>query len=186
MSIFRDVDLAFYFPLLAAALGAAYTLAGQIADAGPLLTRAMEQSTATEVVTFQALCRLSLGEAHMLAGRLAEAYAFAEQALALARMHQERGHEVYALRLLGEIAARRESRESDQARDHYRQALALAEELGMRPLMAHCHLDLGTLYATIGRRAEARTALSAAVELYRTMEMMLWLPQAEAALAQVT
>jgi hypothetical protein len=55
----------------------------------------------------------------------------------------------------------------------------------MRPLVAHCHLGLGKLYATIGRRAEARSALSAAIELYRAMEMTFWLPQAEAALAQV-
>ena len=55
----------------------------------------------------------------------------------------------------------------------------------MRPLVAHCHLGLGKLYATIGHHAEARAALSAAIELYRAMEMTFWLPQAEAALAEV-
>ena len=65
------------------------------------------------------------------------------------------------------------------------QALALAEELGMRPLQAHCHLGLGKLCAKSGCRAEARTDLSAAIELYRAMEMSFWLPQAEAALAEV-
>ena len=83
----------------------------------------------------------------MLAGRLEEAQALAEQALALAREHQERGNEAYALRLLGDIAAQRDPPEVDQAAAHYRQALALAEELGMRPLQAHCHHGLGTLYA---------------------------------------
>ena len=143
----QDADLPLYFPWMAAALGAAYTLAGRVADAVPLLTQAMEQTTATETVGYQALCRLSLGEAQLLAGRLEEAHALAERALALAREHQERGHQAYALRLLGDIAARREPPESDQAEAHYRQALALAEELGMRPLQAHCHLGLGTLYA---------------------------------------
>jgi len=66
-----------------------------------------------------------------------------------------------------------------------RAALALTQELGMRPLQAHCHLGLGTLYATVGRRAEARTTLTTAIELYRAMDMTFWLPQAEAALAQV-
>jgi hypothetical protein len=79
---------------------------------------------------------------------------------------------------------RREPPASDQAEAHYRQALALAEDLGMRPLGAHCHLALGKLYATIRRRVEARTELSAAVELYRSMEMTFWLPQAEATLAE--
>ena len=106
-------------------------------------------------------------------------------ALALAREHQERGNQAYALRLLGDIAARREPPESEPAEAHYRQALALAEELGMRPLQAHCHLGLGKLYAKIGRRQQARTELSAAIELYRAMDMTFWLPQAEMTLAQV-
>ena len=133
----------------------------------------------------QALCSLSLGEAQLLAGRLEEAHALAERALALARAHQERGHQAYALRLLGDIAARREPPESEQAEAHYRQALALAEELGMRPLQAHCHRGLGTLYATIGQQEQARAELSAAIVLYRAMDMTFWLPQTEAALAQV-
>ncbi len=54
----------------------------------------------------------------------------------------------------------------------------------MRPLVAHCHRDLGTLYARIGRREQARTALATAIDLYRAMDMTFWLPQAEAALAQ--
>ena len=120
----------------------------------------------------------------MLAGRLEEAQALAERALALARAHQERGHQAYALRLLGDIAARREPPESEQAGEYYRQALALAEELGMRPLLAHCHLGLGTLYGRMGRVEHARAELTAAIELYRAMDMTFWLPQAEAALAQ--
>jgi hypothetical protein len=55
----------------------------------------------------------------------------------------------------------------------------------MRPRQAHCHRGLGTLYAKIGQREQARAALSTAIELYRTMEMTFWLPEAEAALAQV-
>jgi hypothetical protein len=55
----------------------------------------------------------------------------------------------------------------------------------MRPLLAHCHLGLGTLYAQSSRGEQARAALTAAIDLYRAMEMTFWLPQAEAALAQV-
>ena len=55
----------------------------------------------------------------------------------------------------------------------------------MRPLQAHCHLGLGTLYAKTGQPEQARAELSTAIALYRAMEMTFWLPQAEAALAQV-
>ena len=121
----------------------------------------------------------------MLAGRLEEAHTLAEGALALARAHQEGGHQAYALRLLGDITARRDPSESTQAEAHYQQALTLAVELGMRPLQAHCHLGLGTLYAMTGQHEQARTDLSAAIALYRAMDMTFWLPQTEAALAQV-
>ena len=89
------------------------------------------------------------------------------------------------MRLLGEIAAHRDPPDVDAAVVHYRQALALAEELSMRPLQAHCHLGLGTLYAQTGQPEQARAALSIAMAFYRDMDMTLWLPQTEAALAQV-
>jgi len=75
--------------------------------------------------------------------------------------------------------------EIEQAESYYQQALALAEELGLRPLQAHCHLGLGTLYAKTGQRELARTELSTAIERYQAMAMTFWLPEAEAALAQV-
>jgi class 3 adenylate cyclase/tetratricopeptide (TPR) repeat protein len=184
VTLSQNTDLPFYCPRMAAALGAAYTLGGRVTDAVPLLTRALAQTTATGMVGDQALCRLALGEAHLLAGRLEEVHTLAERTLALAREHQERGNEVYALHLLGEIATRREPLEHDQAEAHYRQALALAEALGMRPLQAHCHRSLGNLYATIGHRAEACAELDTVIELYRAMAMAFWLPQAEAALAR--
>jgi tetratricopeptide (TPR) repeat protein len=185
MSICQEIDHTTFFPWIAPALGAAYTLGGRFADAVPLLTQALEQTMATETVVYQALCHLALGEAQVLAGRLEKARILAERALALTREHQERGNQAYALRLLGDIAAQREPPEAALAEDHYRQALTLAEELGMRPLQAHCHLGLGTLYAKTGQREQARTELAAALDLYRAMDMTFWLPQAEAALAQV-
>ena len=184
VGICQDADLPAWFPRIAAALGTAYTLGGRIADAVPLLTQAMEQATATESV-YQALCGLSLGEAQMLAVDLEEAHALAERALALAR-----GTRNGATRRMPCASSARSPhiaipRSAHQAATHYHQALTLAEELGMRPLEAHCHRGLGTLYAATGQREQARTALSTAIALYRDMDMTFWLPQAEVSLAQV-
>jgi class 3 adenylate cyclase/tetratricopeptide (TPR) repeat protein len=181
----QEADLPFYVPRIAAALGAAYTLDGRAADAVPLLRQAMEQTMATGMVNFQAPCGLSLSEAYLWTGHLEEAQALAERALALAREHQERGNQAYALRLLGEIAAYHSLPNVDEAAAYYRQALTLTEELGMRPLQAHCHRGLGTLDARTGRQEQARAELYAAIKLYRAMDMTFWLPQAQAALAQV-
>jgi tetratricopeptide (TPR) repeat protein len=185
LGICQEADLPVWFPRMAALLGEAYALGGRIADAIPLLTQAMERTVAGETAVYQALCSLSVGHAQLQAGHLEEAQVLAERALALACKHQERGNQAYALRLLGDIAARRKPPEVEPAEAHYRQALALAEELGMRPLQAHCHLGFGKLSVKIGRRDEARTELSAAIELYHTMGMTFWVPQAEVALAEV-
>jgi tetratricopeptide (TPR) repeat protein len=184
VGICQEAELLSWFPRIVAPLGAAYTLAGRVADAVPLLTQAMEQNIAIENVWFEAICNLRLGEACLLAGRLAEAQARAERGLALARAHHGRNIEAYALWILGKIAVRGAPLERTQAAGHYRQALVLADALGTRPLAADCHLGLGTLYSQMERLEEARRALSTAIEMYRTMEMTLWLPQAEAILAQ--
>ena len=165
-------------------LGGAYTLAGRVTDAVPLLTQAMEQNIAIESEQFEMHCSFRLGEARLLAGRLEEALALAERALALARAQQARGIEAYPLWLLGEIAARRSPSERPQAEGLYRQALELADALGMRPLAAHCHLGLGTLYCQMGQLEEVGASLSTAIDMYRSMEMTFWLPQAEVMLAQ--
>ncbi|MGH8057932.1 MAG: ATP-binding protein, partial [Candidatus Entotheonellia bacterium] len=174
-------DLPGYVPWTASSLGYAYVLSGCIAEAIPLLEQAVQRPTSTGKVG-HAVRVAYLGEAYLAAGRIDEAIELARHALEFSREHKERGHQVYALRLLGEIGARREPPESDQAGGYYRQALALAEEVGMQPLVAHCYLGLGRLYAQIGRRERARAELSSATGLYRAMEMTFWLPQAEAAL----
>jgi tetratricopeptide (TPR) repeat protein len=150
-----------------------------------LLTRAMEQTVATDLAGYQALCRLCLGKALMLADSLGEAQALAKSALALARQHDERGHQAYTLRLLGDIAIHRHPPEFEQAETHYQQALTLADELSMRPLQAHCHLGLGTLYSQMRRAERAQKELSTAIEMYRDMEMTFWLPETETALTGV-
>jgi tetratricopeptide (TPR) repeat protein len=181
----QDANLLHFFPFSAGPLGAAYTLAGRLAEALPLLERVVQQGTTTQRQDGQSLWIAYLGEAYLLAGRLEEAVCRAQQALKLARTYKERGHEAWILRLFGEIETRHEPPEIEEAEARYRQALALAEALGMHPLQAHCHRGLGTLYTTTGQREQARTALSTAIEMYRDMEMTFWLPETEAALAQV-
>jgi hypothetical protein len=68
---------------------------------------------------------------------------------------------------------------SEHAEAHYRDALAIAQELGMRPLVAHCHLGLGKLYRRAGTREQAQGHLSVAVTVYREMDMTYRLNQSE-------
>jgi tetratricopeptide (TPR) repeat protein len=159
-------------------------LSGRIVEALPLLERAVEQAASMRLMERHSLQVAWLSEAYLLARRIDEAIPRAQHALELARAHKERGYQAWVLRLLGDIAASQEPPDVKPTEVHYRQALAIAEELGMRPLQAHCHRGLGTLYAATGQREQACTELFTAITLYRAMGMTFWLPQAEAALAQ--
>jgi tetratricopeptide (TPR) repeat protein len=185
LDLCRVFNILLWFPETAAALGCAYACAGRVAEALPLLEQAEQRSAAMGTMGGLSLQVGYVSEAYLLAGRLQEAVQLAGRALDLARAHKEQGHEAWALRLLGEIAAHQDPPEIEPAEHHYQQALTLAEELGMRPLQAHCHRGLGTLYAKMDQREQARAELSTAIDLYRAMQMTFWLPQAEAALAQV-
>jgi tetratricopeptide (TPR) repeat protein len=82
--------------------------------------------------------------------------------------------------LLGEIASRRDPPALETAEDYYREALALAGELGMRPLAAHCHFHLGKLFRKGDQYEQAREHLTTATTMYREMDMRSWVDQAEA------
>jgi class 3 adenylate cyclase/tetratricopeptide (TPR) repeat protein len=168
---------------IAAGLGYASALAGQLAEGRALLDEALREGIRTGAFYAHALYVARLSIVCRLAGRADEAWQHACQALDLARQHGERGNEAFALCQLGAVHAQADPPDVTRSEAHYGEALALAEELGMRPLLAHGHLGLGKLYVNIGRRDEARAELSTAVDLYRAMEMMFWLPQAEQALA---
>ena len=107
------------------------------------------------------------------------------RALDFSRRHAERGNEARALYVLGEIASYDDSLDVDRAVAHYQQAMALAEELRMRPLLAHCHAGLGKLYGENGNLQQAKEHLNTGVAMMREMEMGLWLEKAEAELKEL-
>jgi tetratricopeptide (TPR) repeat protein len=166
-------------------LGDAYALQGCLAEGRTLLEEAIGEASSTGVLGNHSLLVAWLSEVCCLAGRGEEAWQHARQALDLAQQQKARGNEAHALYQLGAAHAHAAPLDIAQAEAHYQQALALSEELGMRPLQAHCQRGLGTLYVRTGQAEQARAALCAAVALYRAIEMTFWLPQTEAALAQV-
>jgi tetratricopeptide (TPR) repeat protein len=164
-------------------LGYAYALQGCLAEGRALLEESVSESISTG--TRRPVLWAWLSEGCRLGGHGAEALQHARQALDLAQQQKDRGDEALALHQLGVVHAHADPSDVAQAEAYYQQALALAEELGMRPLVAHCHHGLGRLYVRTGRGAQAHAALATAIALYRDMEMTFWLPQVEAVLTQV-
>jgi tetratricopeptide (TPR) repeat protein len=137
-----------FFPWTAACLGYVHALTGHIADALPLIEQAVaddrvQRDGALQVAlqtkirtasgTGSVLVLARLGEGCLLAGRMDEALHWAHETLALSSELKQRGTEACALRLLGEIASHRDPPDVETAEQHYRQGLALAAELTMRP-----------------------------------------------------
>jgi len=180
LKICRDHEVPLWSLMIASHLGYAYALSGRADETLPLLDQARAQAAAKRVEAYPSLSLVCLGDAYLQIGRVDDAVSFAAAALRLCRERKERGHEAWALRLLGEIALHRDPPDVEAGSEHYYQAMALADELGMRPLVAHCHLGLGKLYLRIGKRQEAQEHLTTAATMYREMDMQFWLEKAEA------
>jgi tetratricopeptide (TPR) repeat protein len=175
----RTWNLGLWFPPVASALGSAYAVAGRSADALPLLKESVERTAAMRLLSAQSPALTALGEALVLAGRPGEALEPARQALALAQQNGERGHEAWALRLLGEIELRSDPAGGGQAHEWFLRALERAADLGMRPLAAHCHLGLGQAVRLSGASRESDEHCATAAGLMREMDMRPWQARTE-------
>jgi class 3 adenylate cyclase/tetratricopeptide (TPR) repeat protein len=176
-----EQGITFLRPPVQATLGALYARAGRPGKGLSLLEDVRTAHTSAGWGLFSSVAAVQLAEARLLAGLIDQARVAAEEALERCRRSAQRGSEAYALHLLGEIAAHPTATKVEEADGHYRRALDLAIDLGMRPLVAHCHLGLGELYRRTGDRAKAGEHLTTARAMYREMDMGFWLEKAEAA-----
>ena len=183
----REPDVVAWAITSSGLLGYALAMAGRLAEGILLLREALRQAAGSRrsaeasfaVHLGHALLRQSSPQAAQEAGELAE------RALSLSRQRRERATEARSLYLDGEVEAQRVGGAGGQAESHYAEALALGSELGMRPLIAHCHLGLGKLYRRTVQREQSREHLTTAMTMYREMGMTYWLEQAEAEMREL-
>jgi tetratricopeptide (TPR) repeat protein len=178
----RTWSIMLYVPNLISALARAYAGAGRREDAELLLTELRQAAEQETGLPLEAQARTALAEVHLGGGRLEAAREAVWSALDRCRASGARLVEGHALRVLGEVAARREPPDVAEAERRFEEARTLGAELGMRPLVAHCHLDLGKVYRRADRRLEAQDQLTAAATMYREMGMTFWVEKAEAEL----
>ncbi len=176
----REWNITSHHPITLASLGHVYAWSGHIEEGVSCLQQALAAYEGSGTGFYHSLAVEQLGEAYLLADQPEKAQAFADRALTLARERGERGYEAWALRLQGEIASHADTPDMGIAAAHYGDANALASELGMRPIMAHCHLGLGRLYRRTGKFEQAQEHLSTAMAMYGEMNMRFWLELAHA------
>jgi len=165
-------------PPIVADLGLAQARCGRVVEGMALVNEAVERANTIGRISRLALLIVKCGEVHLLAGDALTANGCAAKALRLATEQKERGNVVYATRLFAAIRASEQPGSPEEAA-HYREALQLARELGMRPLVAHCHAGLAQHYNRVSAGRQARRHHAAAAALYRAMGMRYWLGQLE-------
>jgi len=183
LELCREANLAVWQPIACAVLGHSLALSGRADDGVSLLEDAVRQSERLGVYAYLARWNVALGEGRLAAGDTTGALASAEYARELAHSHGERGHEAYALRLLGDVAASRTPSDIDTALSHYTDALTLAESLRMRPLAARLHVAVGAVQRAAGDRAAGEAHLAPAIVTLSELRMGAWLEEAVRELA---
>ncbi|HEU5193104.1 MAG TPA: hypothetical protein VFW70_00090, partial [Methylomirabilota bacterium] len=154
LAICKERDFSVWLPQITGMLGHARVLTGRIEEGLALLEEASAVYVRTRGWPFRTLFAVHRGAACLGAERPKEAQALAEDALTLAREHGERGHQAWALWLLGDIAARRDRRRAER---YYVEARALAAELGMRPLLARCDDEIPRQRREVGASDRAKS-----------------------------
>jgi class 3 adenylate cyclase/tetratricopeptide (TPR) repeat protein len=185
VALCHDWTVTVWAPIAMASLGHVYAWSGRLSRGITQLEQAVAAHESTGSAWFRSLSILQLGDAYLLAGRAEDALACAHRALGLARDRGERGYEARALHLLGEIASHPSHSDAATAKGHYAAALAIASELGMRPLVAACHLGLGKLSRRKGKQEQVVQHLSTAATMFREMGMKVRQGQAEEDLRQL-
>jgi tetratricopeptide (TPR) repeat protein len=170
---------------LAGFVGEVFNASGRIDEAISLFEATWRFAEAKGMFAHGMQVLALLGDAYGLAGRIDEAISTGQQALDLAHRLGHRGNEARTLYLLGNIYSYGASANGRLAKDSYQQALTLAQELGMRPLLAQCHLALGERAGKAGNGREAKGHLTVATDIFRTIGMQFWLKKAEAAQANL-
>ena len=165
----RRGNIYLYVYSLAAAVGRIQVLRGRVEEGVRVITEIVDEAASRNAPLGQSVRVAWLAEALLIAGNHELAWSRAQEALELSRRYHEKGQEAWTLHLLGDIAARRDLADVDGPDRLYREAMGLAESLGMRPGQAHCHLGLGELYLRAEREPAATEHLRAAVALFESM-----------------
>jgi tetratricopeptide (TPR) repeat protein len=168
VELVRTLELSLIRSGTIANLGLTYAYRGAVEAGLALLEEARERRP------------VLLAEGYLVAHRFDEAKTTAHRALRDARQAGDVAVVARSSWLVGAAGTALDPPTATEAVEAYRDAAAMAERIGMRPLVAHCRLGLGKLYRRTGKRQEAQEHLTIATTMYREMDMTYWLEQAEA------
>ncbi len=179
VSICELANFPYMYNATIALLGYSLACNGKISEGIHLLEDSVEKTKIVGMMFFHTMALFYLGEAYLIAGQIEKAMRTAKRVQEMCQKFKTRGYEAWSLRLLGNISSHPENLNYDGAKGAFQQAMELGDSLGMRLLVAHCHMDLGKLYFKSGEKEKAQEYLGSARKMFREMGMNLWLERAE-------
>jgi tetratricopeptide (TPR) repeat protein len=179
-AVSRSYDVRDWLGIIAMRLGYAYVRTGRVDEGLALMQEGAAHCEAIDQMTNYPDRLATLGECYLVAGQRADAEATARRALEMAIKQRRPVDEARCRFVLGVILGAADTPDISPAVTCFEQSRALAASLEMRPLVAHCHRELGLRYGRVGRRDAAREEVAAARQLYAEMEMSTWLGRLEA------
>jgi class 3 adenylate cyclase/tetratricopeptide (TPR) repeat protein len=194
LSICEAVEIPVQRPLVVSCLAAAYAFVGRFEETLRLLETTTDRNAwltgaeSRQLPFGKAMRMVWEVEAFMLADQLSEAEALARRVLEVSEESKDRGSKAWLLCLLGDLLARHHPDQDHltHAEASFKEALSLAQDLGMRPVQAHCHRGLAKIHAQSINCAVARSELHTAIQLYKDMSMPFWLAKANLTLAELS
>ncbi|OEU79041.1 MAG: hypothetical protein BA872_09825 [Desulfobacterales bacterium C00003060] len=171
------------FSYTAGSLGYAYLLLNEPSRALTILEEGVREENLEAAAFWISHPLTVLADAYRANGKKELAIETATRALEVASSREERTLEAWAMLVMAEVNA--DVGWLEQAMHWYRRGLNQAAELSMLPLTAHCHMGLGQLYLKTGHSEGAGSEIEAAIDLYRSMGMSYWLPQAESTFTKI-
>ena len=178
----REKNLDVWRPIPSSLLGLTCMLLGRADEGLRLLGDGVLLTEELGVKAYLALWTANLGEGLLVAGQVERARTMAQRALDLAVAHKERGHQAWALRLLGDIAARGvpgEAGAADKAAAYYAQSLVPRGRAGHAPprrAQPPRDWDACTARRAIATRAEEHLATSST--MLSQLDMRFWFKRA--------
>ena len=152
LAMLRSGNVAVHLPWAVASSAWAMAETGDAGDTPDRIQEAealLERQAGQGIVGHRSWAYHAVGRALLRLGQLDKARDLAQRAIETST--RQPGFAAHAHHLLGDIAADAERFDHERGVGHYRDALALAQRHGMRPLVAHCHLGLGKIHRRAGK-----------------------------------
>ena len=156
-------------------LGYAYSYLGDPESGRILAEKGLQVYRDTGMEFFLSVSHYVMGSIHSDSGDLENAGTSMKEALRLSRKNSEKGWEGLALVGLGRVLGKKEPRQTEKAKEYFREGLAILNDQKLKPWYSQGLMFLGEFYLDADEKEKAMENLKEAEALFQEMGMDYYL-----------